>query len=238
MDFQDKIINTFNKRSTTYENKTDWVKQNECVMPLTPEVFGDGLAIDVCAGTGAISKALINIGWKVLPMDISKLMLEQNSLPFSIIGDIHSIPTLDKHFDLVVCRQGLQYSNLEIAITEMARICKTKIILGHITKELEDDYNFWNEYFKIASPGRKHIFLPGEIEKTVSKLGLKIEKCHTIHQQDNYLGPILHLTSDEQQSLVDLLNKTPEKFKQIYNVSYNNDEITYSNRWEFIEISV
>lgn len=238
MGFQNKTINTFDKRSATYENKTYWVRQNDCVMPLTPEVFGDGLAIDVCAGTGAISKALINTGWKVLPMDISKSMLEQNALPFSVIGDIHSIPTLDKHFDLVVCRQGLQYSNIEIAIKEMTRVCKTKIILGHITKELDDDFNFWDEYFKIASPGRRHIFLPGEIEKTVSKLGLKIERCNIIHQQDNYLGPLLHLPLDEQRGLVDLLNKTPEKFKKIYNVSYENDEITYSNRWEFIEISV
>lgn len=238
MDSLSKIMRTFSQRAHVYEKQTNWVNCNECIDPLIPEKFGTGLSIDVCAGTGAVSKALINRGWTTISLDMSEPMLLEHNLMLPMVGDMHQIPFLSNTFDLVVCRQGLQYSNLDIAISEMARVSKRKVYLGHITKEENDIFDFWPKYFSIASPGRKRIFEFDEIEKHIVRLGFKITSHIFTHQQDYYLGPILHLGEAEKLFLVELLLDTPDEFKAMYNVKVLDGEITYSNRWEFLSFEV
>ncbi len=228
---------TYSKRAAFYEKETDWIYNDECIAPFLCDVFGTGLAFDACAGTCAISKALIQKGWNTISYDISKEMLERGNVPFPIIGDVHSIPTLDKQYDLVVCRQGLQYTSIDIAISELVRICKKTLILGHITLEPGDDTGFWNEYFRIAAPGRRRVFMPDEMEKHLLRYGCVSEK-KIIHQQDYYMGPLLHLTTQEKMKLHNLLEDATDKFKTTYNVQKINDRYTYSNRWEFIRIDL
>lgn len=235
--FRDTTISSYSQRAKFYEKETDWVHNNNCVSPFVFKPFGSKLAFDACAGTGAVSKELVKNGWIVVSCDKSKDMLEEGRVPIPIIGDIHSIPSLDNHFDLVVCRQGLQYTNLDKAIGELVRICKGIIVLGHITTEVGDNTDFWENYFKIASPERKHIFKPGDIEKIIAKYRYKYSKT-VIHQQDNYLGPILHLSDDKQSILLSLLTDSSESFKKLYSVTLTNNKYTYSNRWEFIKIEL
>lgn len=239
MDLLKETLDTFNKRAKLYAKQTQWVLADECIQPFVRRVFGSGLAFDACAGTGAISQALSNNGWKVLSCDLNKEMLRQGNIDFPIICDIHSIPTIEKHYDLVVCRQGLQYTDLAIALGELSRICKGKMIIGHITIEENDRSDFWNKYFKIASPGRKHIFMPGEISSECRKIGLNIVSEHVFHQTDYYLGPILHLPKDKIKALTDLLLSQSNEFKSLYGVNDTSEgDIIYSNRWEIIEIDI
>lgn len=137
-------------------------------------------------------------------------------------------------FDLVICRQGLQYSNLEKVFQEVYRVSKKEFRIAHITKEKSDETLFWEKYFEIASPGRKHIFSPGQLEKVALENNYKIVNKEVIAQQDYFLGPLLHFPEAKQKKLVNMLLDMDDKFKKIYNVRIVNGEITYSNRWEFI----
>ena len=239
MDLRNKTISSYSKRANHYEEKTTWVNKSECINPLTPPVFGNGNALDVCAGSGAISTSLIKKGWNVVSIDISRKMLIQNYLPIRILSDMHYLPFKNKHFDLVVCRQGLHYSDINLTLTEFSRVCKSIIRLGHITKEKNDKSEFWGKYFQIASPGRRHIFSPGDISKIAQNLGLNIFSIKILRQQDFYIGPLIQFPEETKNQLVNLLIKTTSEFKKQYNVVKNEEkEITYSNRWEFLEITL
>ena len=238
MDSLNKTVTSYLERATVYEKKTNWVNMKECISPLSPDVFGNGVALDVCAGTGAVSKALIQKGWTVISFDASKAMLSQSELPMPILGDMHQLPFLDNFFEIVVCRQGLQYADIEMAIAEFKRVCRSQILLGHITREDGDTYSFWQDYFTIASPGRKHIFNPNELYHITHNIGLVAKTTQVIKQQDNYVGPLLHLPLNKQTDLIKLLIDTEKGFKTLYNVQVTTDLITYSNRWEYLVISL
>lgn len=238
MDSLNKTVVSYLERASLYDKKMSWVNMQECISPLTPDVFGNGIALDVCAGTGAVSKALIEKGWTVISYDASKAMLSQSKLPLPILGDMHNLPFLDSFFEIIVCRQGLQYADIKLAIDEFKRVCRNQILLGHITREDGDSYSFWQDYFAIASPGRKHIFKPNELYHVAQKMELPVEIIQTITQQDNYVGPLLHLPPNEQTALVKLLIDSEKGFKALYNVKEKTDIITYSNRWEFLKINI
>lgn len=239
MDYRSRALETFDNRAPCYEKRTNWVTSKQCVEPFLKPVFGNGRAFEACAGTGVISKALSDLNWKVVSFDMNQEMLKQYNLDFPIVGDVHNIPTIDNHFDLVICRQGLQYTELTTALNELYRICCGTIILGHITIEEGDCSNFWENYFRIASPGRKHIFEPNQLYNICKKEGLRVVSKRTFRQRDYYNGPILHLSDEKKNQLIEMILNQDANLYRLYSVDISNlNEITYTNRWEIIEIEV
>ena len=232
------IIETFSERYSVYSKRTNWVNSHEFIKPLIPLPCGNSKILDVCAGTGVISKACLDAGWQiVVSLDISAEMLSVAELQLPIVGDMHNIPFCAKTFDVVVCRQGLQYADIDVVLKEFSRLAIRELRLGHITREEGDNTDFWDQYFKIASPGRKHIFYPDELSSIIAQNGMIVSSSQTTHQIDDFFGPIMHLPSESQKKLAQMFSNTSESFKKLYSVSID-DTITYSNRWEFLIIDM
>ena len=234
MDLDNKTIFSFKKRAETYDKKMNWVNDDELILPLVSKPFGNNRTLEICAGTGIVSKMLKKNGWNVVMLDSSQEMLQRSEEKNYIIGDMHELPFDDNSFQMVVCRQGLQYANLEKVFQEVYRVSKKEFRIGHITKLESDKSDFWEKYFEVASPGRKHIFSPGDLEKVAEEWHFRVKSIEVITKQDNYLGPIMYLSNEMKKYLIDLLINTSIDFKEIYNVKIIDDIITYSNRWEFI----
>lgn len=234
MGLDNKTLISFKERANTYGKKMNWVKDKKFILPLITEPFGTKQALEICAGTGKVSALFKDFGWEVTLLDLSYDMLQNSNQVNFVVGDMHDIPFEKDSFDLVICRQGLQYSNLEKVFQEVYRVSKKEFRIAHITKEKGDETLFWEKYFEIASPGRKHIFSPGQLEKVALENNYKIVNKEVIAQQDYFLGPLLHFPEAKQKKLVNMLLDMDDKFKKIYNVRIVNGEITYSNRWEFI----
>lgn len=236
MDLDSKTLSSFKDRAETYDVKMEWVKDKELILPLLTMPFGSKKMLEICAGTGVVSSIFKEYGWDVVMLDSSKEMLMKSEKMKSIVGDMHKLPFDDNSFDLVVCRQGLQYANLEKVFKEVYRVCKKEFRIAHITKVEADKFDFWNEYFKTASPGRKHIFYPGELEKVAEQNNFKVYNKTILIKQDNYIGPIMYLSKKSQYKLIDLLINSPDEFKELYDVKISDTNITYNNRWEFLTL--
>ena len=236
MDSQNKILKLYQERAKVYSEKMQWVNDQQFINPFIADITGENKALDVCAGTGAVSKMLSKNGWKVVSLDISDEMMKTGNLTNTVIGSVENIPFEDDSFDLVTCRQGLQYTDLKISLSEIMRVAKGKVILGHITVESNDTYNFWSDYFKTASPGRRIIFKPYQIAEEAEKLGFIVSNVEVIRQMDFYKGPLLHLSKVDYNQLIELVKRQSEAFKKLYNIVENNGEILYSNRWEFVTL--
>lgn len=237
MDLQNEIIKAYQVRAKFYSEKTKWVDDQQFLTPFLIEVEGEKKALDVCSGTGAVSKSLSQQGWDTVSLDISDDMMKMGKLTNTVLGSVEAIPFPDNSFDLVTCRQGLQYTDLRTSLCEIMRVAKRKVILGHITTELNDKYSFWKEYFKVASPGRKIIFKPYQVAIEAEKLNYTVEKIEVKRQLDYYRGPLLHLQKDDYNQLIELVKRQSDSFKKLYNIIEDNTEILYSNRWEFITLT-
>lgn len=140
----------FTRRATTYEKESPWILSPAYITPLVPQIFGEGKLLDVCTGTGVIAEYAMDQGWKATALDNNAAMLRHVSLSsVLVLSDAHSMPFADDSFDLVVCRQGLQYLDSAKAIGEMLRVSRRQVRLLHGIVRAEDTA-LWNQLFAIA----------------------------------------------------------------------------------------
>ena len=233
-----EVRSTFRERAKAYNQEAEWVRDERLLQLIAPEPFGTGAACDYCAGTGVVAEALHNRGWKVTAVDISHDMLEsigrQNISRLVCDATATSLPS--GAFDLLVCRQGLQYLRLAAAFGEMKRLSNREIRLAHITTESEAEDTSWRAYFRVASPGRLHVFHPDQLQKACTSAGLRIRTQEVLHTWGPFLGPIRHLPDQRQRWLLQWLHRHSDMMRRNYGLHRREDgELWYSQRWEVIE---
>lgn len=235
------INKTFKLRALRYNLESGWMKDLELLNSLVPCPHGLGKMLDVCTGTGLVAKHGFSKSWEVTALDCSIDMLNQISdrSSISIIhGNAEALPFTEDTFDLVTCRQGLQYLNIPKALHEFYRVSRAEIRLAHIILEKSDDKHFWQKYFRIASPGRRHIFNPGEISKICREIGMTIKHEKIYYNRGTLLGAIKHLNPKLVQDVKYHFEQAPDWWKKKYNlqpISFGDFE--YNHRWEIIIIS-
>lgn len=213
----------------------EWLDQEAIIIPMIPTPFGSRRALDVCTGTGLIAERLAQEGWTVCASDISEEMLVQVSPNIEhVLADVCNLPFDNDSFDLVVCRQGLQYVDIETALRSLLRVAKTEVRLGHVTINDGLDFDFWYQYHIKASPGRKQIFRPHEITKLAKEAGFFTVDETVVTEQSDMLYPIKYLADDDFQTLKDSVLKTTKAFKDRNGISVTEDgRFLRTRRWEF-----
>ena len=231
----EKIIDTYKKRAKSYGSDMVWLEKPALFEPLSIPAFGTSKALDACSGTGCVASHLKKYGWTVTATDICEEMLQQIDASITrVVADVTRLPFGDSEFDIAVCRQGLQYTDVEAALMSLFRVAKSKVIVGHITIEDAIDRPFWQEYFSIASPGRKNVFLPGDIKMSANRVGLQPSKEIVIYDSASLLSPIKYLDQDKQELLFSVVKNTNQEFKERNGITIVNGDIIYKRRWEFL----
>ena len=244
MDKEEKsyVTQTFLARAESYNGESHWVTSSDFVSPMVPEMlFGSSVALDVCSGTGVIARALAQKGWMVTCADSSEAMLKKSGACWRVVADMHHLPFEDSTFDLATLRQGLQYGDIRHCICEMKRVTRSEIRFGHITMIDGSDMemSWWLAYFKIASPGRKTVFYPGQIESAGRDVGLKVSDVKVLYAMDSLLGPIAHLSEEARTHVRSTWEKAPSWFVQKYRMErLDSGDFLYAHRWEFITFQV
>jgi len=236
---ESQVVSTFRSRASIYNSASGWALDPDLIEPMVPTVYGAGNALDACAGTGAVSAALIRAGWEVTPLDLVPEMWAGPEVVRVLKGSVEDLPFADSTFEISVCRQGLQYVDMVLALTELRRVATSQVLTGHIVAEDSSDRSFWEEYFAIASPGRRHVLVPGQVEDAAQAAGLLALKRETVYATDNVAGPVLHLPLEQQAAVERLFLEAPDGICQRYNIHVNDShELRYSHRWEFLTFSV
>jgi SAM-dependent methyltransferase len=98
--------------------------------------------VDLGAGTGKLTRALIALGHRVTAIDPLPEMLEL--LPanapgaFAILGTAEIIPLPDAHADVVTCGQSFHWFDRSVALPEIARVLRPGGRLGLIWNTRDD----------------------------------------------------------------------------------------------------
>ncbi|OLR90042.1 class I SAM-dependent methyltransferase [Actinokineospora bangkokensis] len=81
-------------------------------------------AVDAGAGTGRVTRLLLDRGWAVTAVDPSPEMLAHNPAP-TALGEVRALPLPDASTDLVTCALALTHvESLVPAFTEFARVLR------------------------------------------------------------------------------------------------------------------
>ena len=151
-------MSDFSQRASSYEQEAKWILDEQFVRPLVPAPFGGGKLLDVCTGTGVVAKYADTLGWEATGLDNNTdIMNYLNTHVISVCGDANHLPFPDESFDLVVCRQGLQYLDRDVAIGDMLRVSRGEVRLLHGFVQ-DEDIESWRALFRITNRNNRNFF--------------------------------------------------------------------------------
>lgn len=236
MDNTAQVSATFAARAPSYDAESLWVTDPSIVNQLIPKPFGSGRFLDICMGTGIVAEAAMREGWSAVGIDLSLAMLNvaKHRIERVVCSRGEQVPFKSDGFDVVACRQALQYLTLETALDEMFRLAHEEVRLAHITLEEPRDKLYWRDYFALASPGRRHIFAPGELytfcKRRASVVHSWVGRC-----RGSLRGPIAHLPADTIKAIETIIRTAPSWWQDNYEMRETPDgDFEYTHRWEFI----
>jgi SAM-dependent methyltransferase len=99
--------------------------------------------VDLGAGTGKLSRALVALGHRVMAVEPLPQMLEHlaENAPgaFGVLGTAEVIPLPDAFADVVTCAQSFHWFDHELALPEIARVLRPEGRLALVWNIRDDD---------------------------------------------------------------------------------------------------
>lgn len=215
----------FTQRASTYEKESGWILSPDFIRPLVPAVFGGGKLLDVCAGTGIVAKYGSEIGWTATALDANEEMLKDVRPPVTpILADANHLPFADNSFDLVVCRQGLQYLDMSQAVREMLRVCSGQVRLLHGFVREQNIPN-WKRMFAVSGRNSRNFFSEKNLASAIeSACPTKVTESFLVSRERFVKPPLYRAAIDE------ILESNPE-FTAGQNVDNQADAFYYDLNW-------
>jgi SAM-dependent methyltransferase len=99
--------------------------------------------VDLGAGTGKLSRALVALGHRVMAVEPLPQMLEHlaDTAPgaFGVLGTAEVIPLPDAFADVVTCAQSFHWFDHDLALPEIARVLRSPGLLALVWNTRDDD---------------------------------------------------------------------------------------------------
>lgn len=229
----EKTAQHFSKRAGKYNHSSNWVVDHDLIRKMY-ELSGAGanaVVLDIATGTGLIAKEFLGKVNKVVGLDISPEMYEhaKDHMDEIHFSPVEKMPFEDNIFDVCVCRQGLQFVELEKAICEIYRVLKPGgvVVLCHLTAYGDEDKELAFKIQKLLNPARKNYFTPNDILNALKKQGFKDAQNFSYISDESVNKWIDNGTiSDEDMDWIrNLYNNAPKDFVNIHKIRYTEDDI-------------
>lgn len=163
------VVRHFTARAGRYDRSSAWCTDDalaELIVKLAGPEPGDQV-LDVACGTGLVSRHFTGRVARVVGLDITTDMADQarRHVDDLVIAPAETMPFPDDRFDIVVCRQGVQFMELPAAVREMARVTRPggRIVLVNLCAYGPADRDEYFEILRLRNPVRRHFFLPDDL---------------------------------------------------------------------------
>lgn len=167
----------FKNRAEKYNHSSNWVEDQQLIRRIF-ELSGagsDSLVLDIATGTGLIAKEFFGKVKKITGLDISPDMAKhaEGCMDEIVFAPVEQLPFPDNSFDAIVCRQGLQFAELDKAIPEIYRVLKPggRVVLCHLTAYNETDRELTFAIQKLRNPARRNYLMPTDISTALETAG-------------------------------------------------------------------
>lgn len=174
----------FTARAAHYDSSSHWCTDaalGERVFALCAP-SADARVLDVACGTGLVSRIFFGRVAEVVGVDITPAMYAQAApyLNAFVESPGETLPFPDASFDVVVCRQGIQFMDDARAVAEMARVLKPggRVCLIHLCAYGEDDAPEYFEVLRLRNPARRNFYLREDLIRLLTDAGLHDAQTH------------------------------------------------------------
>jgi ubiquinone/menaquinone biosynthesis C-methylase UbiE len=223
----------FKNRAAKYNHSSNWVEDAALIQRIFA-LSGAGResqVLDIATGTGLIAKQFYGKVQKVTGLDISPEMARHAAgcMDEIVFGPVEQMPFADSSFDACVCRQGLQFAELDRAIAEIQRVLKPggTVVLCHLTAYSDQDRDLTFAIQKLRNPARRNYLMPADISNALRKQGFReVEDIEYVTAEsvnkwiDNGAIP-----QENMDGIRKLYRAADEAFMKTHNVRFTADDI-------------
>jgi len=144
-------------------------------------------ALDVAAGPGLLSAALLATVDEAVALDPSQAMLSHAPAGVTtVVGTAEAIPFGDDEFDLVTCVNSLHHvADLDRTLAEMARVLApggSIVVQDYLADPDPERAERWETVERLRDPGHRRLARKGEVAELLAAHGLV---CHAEMRWDS-----------------------------------------------------
>jgi DNA gyrase subunit B len=223
----------FKNRAAKYNRSSNWVADQELIR-LMFDLSGAGPeseVLDIATGTGLIARQFYGRVKKVTGLDISPDMAKhaEGCMDEIVFAPVEKMPFPDDSFDMVVCRQGLQFVELGAAIAEIHRVLRPggTTVLCHLTAYNETDRDLCFAIQKLRNPARRNYLMPADMAVALEATGFReVENVEYLSDEsvnqwiDNGAIP-----QENMDRIRELYRSADDDFKEIHDIRFEDDDI-------------
>jgi DNA gyrase subunit B len=223
----------FHDRSEKYNKSSSWVtdeKLLEAIFKMT-KAGEDDVVLDIATGTGLVAKQFKGRVKEVIGLDISDDMAAQakRHVDRLLISSVEKIPLADSSVDVCVCRQGLQFVNLNVAMEEIFRVLKPggRVVFCHLNAYGLYDRTDAFEIQALRNPARVNFFIPGDLESVLEEYGMKVVEVGQYRSRESVNQWINHgaSTEEERTEIKRIYRQASPEFKKVHELEFAGDDI-------------
>lgn len=181
---QGTVQEHFTARAAHYNRSSRWCTDDalldRIVAATTPTP--QSRVLDVAVGTGLVSQRFRPLVGHITGLDINESMMEQ-ARPYTdalVTSPAEQMPFPDASFDIVVCRQGIQFMDAPRAAREMARVTRPggRICLIDLCAYGEEDRAEYFEVLRLRNPARRNFFDASDVATLLVEAGCQTTQVH------------------------------------------------------------
>lgn len=238
----DQLKKQFDLRASTFEKSVHWVTDQNLIQAHV-EMAGanPGRALELCCGTGAVARGLLEAGWDVTGVDISRSMIEEARKYISAeVADAAKLPFASESFDLIVMRQAYFLLNDGPAVLkEVKRLLKPngRFLLSHLVPFSEIDQDHLRVVHTKKQAQMRKFHTVRSLVEELSLQGFRTLRKEFVVVRESvslWMQEAPELSQETRQAVCDLVVHAPEDYRRLRNVEVKDGEILED--WNFVLI--
>lgn len=224
----------FRNRSQLYNKSSNWVVDEKLIGTMfeKAEITDKKTVLDIATGTGLVARAFKGKAKEVIGLDISPDMTEQakNNVDRLIITSVEKpIPLAENSVDVAICRQGLQFVNLDRALSEVHKVLVPggRVVFAHLASYNVNDRADTFKIQALRNPARVNFFAPGDLESALELHGYKVVEVVPYKSRESVNQWIHHgaSTEEERKAIYEAYKNCGAEFKKLHEIEFTENDI-------------
>ena len=233
----------FGLRAKKYNSSAKWIDDKKLIDKMVDlaDVKLDDRVLDIAVGTGIISKAFHKRVKCVVGVDIATKMMEQAQRHTDelVLCNAEKMPFDDMSFDACICRQGLQFMDVDKVMSQIFRLLKSggRVVLCHLTAHDKKDSDTAFLIQKLRNPARKNFFIPDDFITLLKKHNFSDIELHDYISVESVNRWIDNGAIDEAQKekIRDAYRHSSDEFKKIHSLKFTDGDILDSMKMVIVK---